>query len=160
MHNMLASGGVLQYELNQLTRRIMRLGYSRADLDSFAAIVKKPKHGITMLPRNFFLERIVDRDGSNLKGYAGEVLTLLSILSYFCEKILMPGGRLPEECQCLRHAKRAMDILTYHKVSMVDRLEDHLLKHHVLFAKLYADCVKFKPRWQLHVPAAVRRSIS
>jgi hypothetical protein len=27
MHNMLASGGVLQYELNQLTRRITRLGF-------------------------------------------------------------------------------------------------------------------------------------
>ena len=51
-----------------------------------------------------------------------------------------------------------MDILTYHKVSMVDFLEDELLKHHVLFAKLYADCVKFKPHWQLHVPTAVRRS--
>ena len=43
------------------------------------------------------------------------------------------------------HAKRAMDILTYHMVSMVDSLEDELLKHHVFFAKLYADCVKFKP---------------
>ena len=36
--------------------------------------------------------------------------------------------------------------------------EIDLLKHFVLFAKLYADCVKFKPHWQLHVPTAVHRS--
>ena len=73
-------------------------------------------------------------------------------------RVLVPSGRLLEECQYLGYAKRAMDTLTYHNVSRVEFLEDELLKHHVLFAKLYADCVKFRPHWQLHVPAAVRRS--
>ena len=92
MHNLLASGGILQYELNQLTRRIIRLGYSRQDLDRFAGIIGHPKNGITRLPKGFFAERILEGDGSHLKGYAGEVLTLLAVLSYFCTKVLVPKG--------------------------------------------------------------------
>ena len=58
MHNMLASGGVLQFELNQLTRRITRLGYSQAELDAFAARVNKPRHGVTKLPKSFCVEAV------------------------------------------------------------------------------------------------------
>ena len=135
MHNMLASGGVMQYELNQLIRRILAIPdfITREGLDLYAASIKKPKHGITRLPPNFFVERLIDRDESHLKGYAGEVLSALAVISYFCEGVLVPNGRLLDECQCLGHAKRAPDMLTYHKVSMVDSIQDELYKHHVLF---------------------------
>ena len=121
MDNLLAFGGVLQIELNKFTRRITRQGFSRT---------------WTFLPRvrcRRQREHILARDGRHLKAYAGEILTLL--------ESMVPSGRLLQECQCLEHAKRAIDMLTYHKVSAVDFLEDELLQHHVLFAKLYADCI-------------------
>ena len=109
MHNMFASGGVLQSAFTCIkhwhssTRRITRLGFIRAELDAFAASVKKPRNGVTKLPKNFFVERIVDRDGSHLKVDAGEVLTFLVILSYLCMRVFVPSGRFLEEY--LMHAK-------------------------------------------------------
>ena len=90
----------------QLTSRITRIGFSRADLDVFAAGIQKPRHGVTKLPRNFCLER---RQPSQRVRYCRCCI-------YFCMKVLVPSGRFLEECQCLMHAKAAMDILTYPKV--------------------------------------------
>ena len=159
MHTWLASGGVLQCQLNAFVRKIRDEGWSDEDLDQFASAIQFPKTGCTTISKIFFRDRIVDNDKSHLRGYAGEVLSLMSILHYFAEKVLVPRGLLIDHVDCLRLAKAVVDILVSHAATAVDVLERALVNHFKLLAPLYPQYVehKFKPHWMLHLPAAVRR---
>ena len=67
MHVLHASGGVAQYECNQLAMQIRRSGGSLAMLDEFAAKVVWRKCQ-QRLPRTFFQDRIVDDLSSSHEG--------------------------------------------------------------------------------------------
>ena len=59
-------------------------------------------------------------------------------------KVLVPNGRLLEECECLVHAKAAMEILMCH--CQIYRFYNRPTgKDRVLVPKMYAECVKLKP---------------
>ena len=68
---------------------------------SHALVPIAPKSGSLPVEKgipSLFVDRIVDRDGSHLKGYAGEVLTLVAILFYFRMEVSLPSGRFLEDC--------------------------------------------------------------
>ena len=68
-HNLWASGGVGQYHLNQLCRKIKALHADRSllDLDKFAASMTFPR-GVPRLPPRFFRDRVVNKPGKRIKG--------------------------------------------------------------------------------------------
>jgi hypothetical protein len=158
MHMVYASGGVAQYEVNQLVRNIRDKGVAFHEIDTWVQALQFPKEGVTKLPKRFFADRVVDADGKHIRAYAGEMLTAICVLGFFCDEFLAPEGILTDHLACLGHLRTMTDIFTSHRHDLVDTLEQATVSHHVAFFHLYEDCVKLKPHYLLHIARCIRRS--
>ena len=70
-HNMLASGGFAQYEINQSARKILQLNLPQkitlADLDTWRRNIKTPKQGVTKLSGKWFQNELSTRTGHTVE---------------------------------------------------------------------------------------------
>ena len=82
MHNMVASGGYAQLQINELCRNIIANGFSLVQLDAFAATVK------TGLRGNFFRARYRPKVGAHFKAFASEMLCVVTLMKAFADSIL------------------------------------------------------------------------
>jgi hypothetical protein len=93
MHNVCASGGFAQYEVNQFCRRVKAHGIPMEMLDSWYSSIHSPRQGFAKLSKHWFSKRITDAsDGSHCRAYASEMLTVVSVLSCFADEWLTPQG--------------------------------------------------------------------
>ena len=158
MHNVCASGGFAQYEVNQFCRQVEKHGFPMEMLDSWYSCIHSPRQGFAKLSKHWFSIRINDvSDGSHCRAYASEILTIVSLLSCFADEWLTPQGFMPAEICCLKKLELMLDIFYSHNHEHVDLLEETTISHHKEFVALYPACVKNKPHYQLHVAPAVRR---
>eukprot|EP00959_Pyramimonas_sp_CCMP1952_P220511 4610369-Pyramimonas_sp.AAC.2 len=103
MHNILASGGLAQYQVNGFINTVLReTAITTADLDEFMSTVVVPR-SYSKPPASFFSSRIVRNETSHCKGFAGEMITIVSMLVLFCEVVLAPRRILDDHvvCMCL-----------------------------------------------------------
>ena len=159
-HNTLASGGFAQYEVNQFVRKILQLeeaNITLADLDTWKRNIQIPKQGVTKLSGKWFQKRIVDKDGAHCRGYAGEILTAITVLCLFGNLYLREKGLLEEYIVCLERLKAMVDTFLTHDIALVDTLDAITAAHHQDFIRLYPDCVKLKPHYQVHVPRCAKK---
>ena len=103
MHNVCASGGVAQYQVNQFCRRVKAHGISFEMLGVWSSCIRMPRQGFAKLSKHWFSIRLSDEhDGSHCRAYASEMLTAVSVLSCFADEWLTPRGWMPAEVCCLK----------------------------------------------------------
>ena len=84
MHDICASGGVGQYEVNGIINTLLSYGVTLADLDGWAKRVSLPK-SMTRLPKCFFTNRVVCNAGRYIRAYASELLTAVVVIGFFLD---------------------------------------------------------------------------
>ena len=157
-HAYFASGGLAQYQCNQLVRNVKRLGWTLEDLDEFAQSIKPPR-STDKLRKRFFQTRIRLRDGKKLKAFAGETLSVISVLGYFCDAILKPRRTLESHTRCFDLLRLLTDIILLgdRALEKGDLLQRTQCEHMKLFSRLYPKCVKNKMHTSWHVPQCMFR---
>ena len=164
MHTILSSGGVAQYELNQLIRRIRRLSPGE-DIDgSIEAFLKQhvvfPKaQRLSTLLHLDFKERVRDKNGKHIRAFASEMILLVVGVGMWCCMFLTPNNLLQDEVKCFELLGRILYILRMgpqaaRKALLLQRL---ILEHHQLFVRLYPAEAKPKVHYLLHIPGCLHR---
>ena len=157
-HVFVASGGVAQYECNQLVLVVCSRGIALQQLDEFARTVTLPK-GHSKLPKSFFVDRVVAKPNKHMRGFAGEMLSVIHILGLYSDCVVKPTGSFPRHMLCFDKLRTVVDLLQSGD-RVIDRLE--LLQrtneeHSHLFAELYPLCTKNKLHSTNHVVASLKR---
>ena len=164
MHTILSSGGVAQYELNQLLRRIRRLS-PHQDIDaSIEEFLREhvvfPKAQKSHIALKLDLEeRVRDKDGKHVRAFASEMILLVVGIGLWCCVFLTPENLLQDEARCFELLGRIVYILrmgprAVWKVQLLQRL---VLEHHKLFVRLYPSAAKPKVHYLLHIPGCLHR---
>ena len=105
MHNLRASGGIAQYELNQLVLAIERhCAVTPADIDSWTSQVKLAVRANAKLANNFVSTRIVRKQSSHIRAFASEVLVAVTVLGFFFDALIEPlaVGMMANRLACFR----------------------------------------------------------
>ena len=156
MHHFVGSGGIAQYELNQLLRVMVRLTPLRVtDIDEWKNTVRLPR-GLTRLTKTFFADRIVDRDGAHIRGFASEILTATVLLGFFVDVVVKDVAAsavttLQPYIDCFDLLRILLNIFEHGDVAEIGVARDVMHSHHVLFARLYPICMKLKVHGQVHI---------
>ena len=144
---------------NLFVRKILQLGepkISLPDLDTWKRNIKTPKQSVTKLSASWLQNRILDKDGAHCRGYAGELLTVITFLCLFSNLYLREKGLLEEYSVCLERLKGMVDTFLTHDIALVDTLEAITAAHHQDFVRLYPDFVRLY-FGQLHVPRCAKK---
>jgi len=151
MHCLVASGGVAQYQCNQLLSALQRSGVSLDDLDNFNVQVTVPLTW-QKLPKTFFKDRFVNGDDSHMKAFASEMITVIAVLGLFADAVLRPIGKLMDHISCLDDLRSIVSVLRCadDAVPLIPELRGRLRQHHVAFMKLYPGCAKPKIHYLKH----------
>ena len=155
MHNLVASGGVAQYEVNQFLRRLKpHLPLDR--VEAWLAGCTWPK-GIKRKPRIQFKWALKDKDASHMKIFASELLQLIEGLGGLVEARLHLIPALHEEVACFRLLVRIVYLLRSGDavVGRLCLLRTLLRDHHEAYLRLYPKCLKPKLHFLLHCPMCV-----
>ena len=158
MHCLLASGGVAQYEVNQLLRTLVRSGVSLAQIDGFCSNVTTPSSR-TNLTNTFFKDRVVDKDGSHIKAFASELLSATFCLGIFIDVVVRPTGVIPLHIACFDQLRQIVASLARGDETCqdIDRLKGNVAAHHVAFVALYPACVKPKLHYLKHTVECIEK---
>ena len=149
MHNVFASGGIAQYEVNQFVRTVKAKGIALETLQEFIDSVSQPGRKLNLKLK----ERVVDKDGKHIRAFASEVLVLVHLLSFFATWVLEPEGHMQQHVKCLALLAGITDILfCTDPMSFIALLRNLLVQHHDLYVELYPDCAKPKVHYLLHLP--------
>jgi len=153
MHNLVASGGVAQYKVNQFLRRVrphMPLEY----VESFLAGCTWPA-GVKKKPRfKFHTWTLIEKDKAHIKMYASELLQLIEGLGALVEAVLHDVYVLREEVECFRMLVRICYLLRSGDIVLgrLGLLRALLSAHHEAYIRVYPACLKPKLHWLLHFP--------
>ncbi len=81
MHDICASGGIGQYQLNGIILHMDSVGISPTDIDQWIQTLHVPK-GMAPLPKTFCSTRIVRRATAHIRAFASEVLTAVALVGF------------------------------------------------------------------------------
>ena len=154
-HNLLASGGIFQYQLNQLILALRTHGIEPECIDAFPVVFPR---AYTRLKTSFFSDRYVRNEKAHMRAFGSEMLTAVVKMAFFMDLVAAPVGQLPRHCVHIRQAKNIIDMLLSGDV-VLGRLAtlDKLLKeHHDMFLSLHGQCAKPKLHFNRHLPEAMR----
>ena len=151
MHNWCASGGVGQFHLNQLILVVLNaLGMDISELDDFASKVTLPK-SYARLPKKFFKDRIVKGTDHHIRCFASELLVAVDVMGLFLQLVLKPVGILKEHVACFDAMQTLFAIFKRSRSEDIPTAHELTRKHHVMYSKLYGDCLKPKLHYCKHV---------
>ena len=156
MHCMVASGGVAQYELNQICRRLQaRIPLEKLDAFASQYIFFEKRHRFTAR----FADRVVDSDGAHIRAFASEVLAMFTVLGMFLEAVCVPCNFLVPEIQCFRLLHRIFHLLRLGDAvrGKLDLLRALVKEHHSLAITLYPEVVRPKLHFLFHVCDCIAR---
>jgi hypothetical protein len=152
MHGYVASGGIAQYELNQIVRVIVAENVALEEIDSWITQIQLPR-GMCKLKRCFFATRIVDRPDAHIKAFAAEVLTAVTLLGFFLDAIVAPMklAILQPYIDCFVMLRIIFTILQRADIQDLELLKDATQTHHSLYMELYPLCLKPKLHAVAHI---------
>ena len=163
MHNLCASGGVIQYHINAFCIAVVNIEdveeqMSLENLDEFQRRVNVPSSH-TKLDKKYFQNRTSTNPETHIKGFAGEVLSIVAILQLFCTIVLVPVGGLPQHVSLMQQAFELLQLLRMGDavVGHVDRLREVCLRYHTAFLDLMPNSVKPKMHYLHHTAQQVAR---
>ena len=119
-----------------------------------------PKGEGKLLPvGKFFAARTVNKRGTHLRAFASEVITAISVLAVFVDRILKPSGHLPRYVEWFETLRHIVEILALgdRAVGLVDMLQRKVDEHHILFLELFRECAKFKLHGLQHIVESIRK---
>ena len=147
MHVLVASGGVIQFEINEFVRHAIRSeGLKVMDLDAWVAAhviwrrEHQQKHMVGKKRKTFFQDRVVMKPHAHLKAFASETLMALCALVLFFEIVYEPHGIMQEHGKCLKLLQCIVDILFFMGDGAVKchaQLSALIEQHNTLFLKIY-----------------------
>lgn len=151
MHCLLASGGVGQYEVNQVVREIVKEGIAVSQLDEFCSSVQVPSSR-ARLTKTFFKDRLVNKDDAHIRAFASEVLSAITVLGIFMDVVIKPMGKMPVHCACFDRLREIVNMLSRgdEVCTCIPELRDVVGAHHIAFVALYPQCVKPKIHYLWH----------
>jgi hypothetical protein len=151
MHCLVASGGVAQYECNQLLRALVQAGISLKQVDEFCKTIVSPKTR-AKLKGTFFRDRVVDRDGAHLKAFASEMLTAIQALGIFMDVVVKQAGVMAAHAACFDRLREIVLILSRgdEACNFTSTLRGILKDHHEAFQSLHPECMKPKVHYLKH----------
>ena len=153
MHVYVASGGVAQYEINELVNLICGHGITKHDIDAWCSQVTAPRNS-KRLGRRFFADRVVMAPGKHLKGFAAEALSAIVVLGLFIDIVVAPQNipGLQRALDCFALLRVILAIFQRGCLGNIPTLQGAMRTHHELFASLYPMSVKRKMHQQKHLP--------
>lgn len=158
MHSMVSSGGVAQYEINQLLKRIASLSSDPDatfdNMEDIRAQVKWPKTS-PRFPSLRLKDRMSKKENGHVRMFASEALHTVVFLGIYCQLVLIPSRLLSDEVECFVLLGRILYLLRggAAAVDKVDLLGRLLLEHHDKFLALYPQSAKIKVHLLLHIPS-------
>jgi len=157
MHCAVASGGVAQYELNQILLRIAKLFDLKA-VEQFATNIVFPRAQKAKL---CFSERLKTKPTDHIRAFASEVLNWVVVVGLFADLVLLreDGQPLKAEVECFNLLGRIIFLLRLGDgcVPKVALLRELLHEHHVRFMALYAEAATPKLHFLRHIPDCIDR---
>ena len=158
MHCLVSSGGIAQYEINQLVRQLKTIGVNPDDIDTFSRTIVWPKSA-SRLPTVFFKKRCVDKPESHIRAFAGETLSAVVALGAFADAVVKPLGLLPEFTACFDMLRNIVDILQKGEGAFLkmEVLKKAMRDHHIMYLELYPLCAKPKLHYLRHIPECLER---
>ena len=158
MHCLVASGGIAQYQLNQLVLECKRAGVAIADLDAFCKNVSVPS-SCSKLRHTFFEDRVVLGSGSHIKAFASEMMSAIPIVGLFLDVVLKPTGKLVDHVHCFDKLRMIIAHIARgdRAVQDSDTIMVLLQEHHILYHRLYPDCVKPKLHYLKHAVECIKK---
>ena len=120
MHCEYASGGNVQYLLNEFALELIDHGITLLDLDAFTQTCKQHS-----LNSRFWQTRVVHTRGRHIRAFAAESLDALHVLDLYCDAVVTPAGVMQEHASAVRLARDISHILNDARNIMlnVDRLD-------------------------------------
>ena len=153
MHTYCSSGGVMQYVLNQFVLKLEKCGFDIADIDVYMKGVTLPRGMSSKMPHEFFQTRVRRKPGAHLKAFAADVMTALVTLGLFVDAVVIPLNlpELQEHIQCFMLARVIIALLQRGDIGSMDTFKTARHTFHILFKRLYPECVKPKLHNQAHI---------
>ena len=158
MHNLCASGGVVQYQVNQFCLALRTSGLSLQSLDDFQQRCRLP-HCQSQLKKSFFKDRVATTDVAHIKAFAGEILSIICVLHLFSDIVLAPIGVMGAHVSLARLISRILQILRLGDgaVQHVAALQRLALQFHTEFLVAAPQCVKPKLHYMHHTGQQIAR---
>ena len=155
-HNIVASGGFMQYQFNQLLVELNKLGIPPSAVDQFACTLPRSH---TKLKKTFFHDRFVKHRSKHLRAFGSEMFSAASKLAMFMAIVVDPMGALPEHSALLRLARRMLELLLLGDfvLQRLHELEATVHDHHVLYLRLLPQCNKPKVHLNRHLTEHMQR---
>ena len=155
MHGWVASGGVAQYELNQVVLQVVDHvpNLDITDVDLWISAVTLPR-GMCKLPsKTFFADRVQPYRNRNIKVFAAECLTAVMLMGFFIDAIVAPLciDGLQQVISCFTLLRIILVILQRGDIADLELLRESVQMHHELFLICFPDCVKPKLHQVSHI---------
>lgn len=157
MHCIFASTGVAQYSLNAfLADMLQHTDLKLEDVDRFAASITFGKRdALGYLKRDFFASRYSSNPTGHIKAFAGETMSAVQVLKFFCIMVLERRGLLPHHCYCIKLLAKITGILSLgdSAVPLSTELSDLIEEHHKELLQTYGTWLcKPKAHLTYHCP--------
>ena len=152
MHMLVASGGVAQFEVNQLILVLRDHQIDVEHIDDWCEAVVKPA-GFTKLKASFFASRVVDKRSAHIRAFASEMLSAIVLLDMFLHVVVSPMENVALEANiaCLTLLVCIITILQKGDINDLAKLRLAMHSHHILFQQCYPACVKPKVHAGQHI---------
>ena len=140
-HDLLASGGVYQLLVNEVVLDVLEgTRLSLEDIDGFHADVRLPEG--SRLSKTFFADRVVEKRGAHLKGFAADTISAVFVLCFMFECVFEDPAALAQQRRLCTLARESLEILLAgdKAVRLADRLDHVLEQLQVLLLTLYPWC--------------------
>ena len=156
MHVYLTSSGLMQYHLNEMFLDIQSEGVTLSALGQMMAVfVRSNRTQLRQLSENYIQKHVIQKRGEHMKGFAGEMVTVLIFLNYFCVRTLVPERKLVDKSRAICMAYGIIMLLRTgdDAVRRAAELERMILEYHKTLETLYSrDILKIKAHLQHHLP--------
>lgn len=153
MHIIVASGGFGQFEVNQVVL-VLDNHVPTDEIDDWCSKVKLPQ-GRNKLKRHFFRDRCVKDPKMHIKAFASEVIQAIVLIRMFLESVISPiedlKAALQDHIDCFVLLSTMVSILQRGDSNDIPKLRHVVQMHHILFAQLYPQCMKYKLHAMVHV---------
>jgi hypothetical protein len=158
MHNLVASGGVAQYQVNQFVHAMATGGLPLQSLDDFQQRCRLP-HCQSQLRKSFFKDRLAAGPKAHIKAFAGEMLSIICVLHLFSDLVLAPVAAIAEHASLLRLISKILQILQLgdRAVAHAATLQGLSLQYHTDYLALMPQCVKPKLHYMQHTAEQIER---
>jgi len=155
-HSIWASGGIAQYEINQLLQQAMRDGVGMPNIQAFLRTVHLPGRPHCTLNLS---QRIAPGQNTHMRAYASDMLELVEICVALGDMVLEPGGMMAGHVFCLRllHSIQCIILRGDEACRLADRLDDLLDAHHQMYLALYPTCLKPKLQYMRSLAVQYRK---